>query len=405
MNQYMTPLRVSGDDRQAHTRSPWCSDRRQHPRDQATFLRVLVALGVLALGIAASSLFTREVPHPSADVMRRAALRMARAEEAVAEKRRQLGIPIDPALDPYLTGLIGAESSMLTTTIGDIVAKRTATSTAFAALFVRYFHELGLRPGDRIAIGASGSFPGILLAVLSACAETGVEPVLITSLGASEYGANIEGLSNAEMMALCRDAGVLPYMPAAISPGGDGDRGISSLYRLEPSDDLARYARRTARNLHVPFIGGESFEASFLSHLEVYEKAGPIRVFVNIGGADVNIGTGQVSLTRKPGLTLPSARKSRAQPTKESSAGVTTTEGAFVDADEGLLGYYLARGVPVIHFLNIKGLALQSGIAVDGNPKVPIPFELTHTRKKPAWPLVLGLLLAGVALAIRKPLG
>ncbi len=338
--------------------------------------------------------------------MRRAALRMARAEEAIAEKRLLLGITIDPALDPYRTGLIGAESSMLTTTIGDIVAKRTATSTSFAALFVRYFHELGLRPGDRIAVGASGSFPGILLAVLSACAETGVEPVVITSLGASEYGANIEGLSNAEMMATCKDASVLPYMPTAISPGGDGDRGISSLYRLEPSDDLARYARRTASSLHVPFIGGESFEASFLSHLEVYEKAGQIRAFVNIGGSDVNIGIGQASLTRKPGLSLPSARNSRAQPTKQPSAGATaTTEGAFVDAGEGLLGYYLARGVPVIHFLNIKGLALQSGIAVDGNSKAPIPFEVTHTRKKPAWPLVLGLLLAGAALAIRKPLG
>ncbi len=338
--------------------------------------------------------------------MRRAALRMARAEEAVADKRRLLGIPIDPALDPYRTGLIGAESSMLTTTIGDIVAKRTATSTSFAALFVRYFHELGLRPGDRIAVGSSGSFPGILLAVLSACAETGVEPVVITSLGASEYGANIEGLSNAEMMAICRDAAVLPYMPAAISPGGDGDRGISSLYRLEPSDDLARYARRTASSLHVPFIGGESFEASFLSHLEVYEKAGPVRAFVNIGGADVNIGTGQVSLTRKPGLILSPAWNSRAQSTKQlSAAPIATPERASVDAGDGLLGYYLARGIPVLHFLNIKGLAIQSGIAVDGNPKAPIPFEVTHTPKKPAWPLVLGLLLAGAALAIRKPLG
>ncbi len=361
---------------------------------------------MLALCLGATELLSRNEEHPAAIAMRAAARRMARAERAVAEKRRSLGIPIDASLDPYRTGLIGVETSMLTTTIGDIVAKRTTTNTAFAALFVRYFHELGLKPGDRIAVGASGSFPGILLAALSACAETGVEPVVITSIGASEYGANIEGLSNAEMMVACKDAGVLPYMPAAISPGADGDQGISSLYRLEPSDDLARYARRTARSLHVPFIGGESFEASFLSHLEVYEKAGPVRAFVNIGGADINIGIGQASLKRKPGLILPPAWNSRAQPTKQlSAAPIATPERASVDAGDGLLGYYLARGIPVLHFLNIKGLALQTGIAVDGYPEAPIPFEVTHTRKRPKWPLVLGLLLAGAALAIRKPLG
>jgi poly-gamma-glutamate system protein len=229
---------------------------------------------MLALGLVLTELLSLDVPHPAAETMRAAAQRMARAEHAVAEKRRSLGITIDPALDPYRTGLIGVETNMLTTTIGDIVAKRTTTNTAFAALVVRYFYELGLKPGDRIAVGSSGSFPGILLAVLSACAETGVEPVVITSIGASEYGANIEGLSNAEMMAACREAGVLPYMPAAISPGADGDRAISiPLQARAERRYIARYARSAASALKVPSSAGDGFDASFSSHLDVYEKA------------------------------------------------------------------------------------------------------------------------------------
>jgi len=373
-------------------------------KNRYTFIRVLIALAMLALGLGATELLARDEEHPAAGVMQKAAQRMARAEHAVAEKRRSLGITIDPALDPYRTGLIGVETNMLTTTIGDIVAKRTTTNTAFAALVVRYFYELGLKPGDRIAVGSSGSFPGILLAVLSACAETRVEPVVITSIGASEYGANIEGLSNAEMMAACREAGVLPYMPAAISPGADGDQGISSLYRLEPSDDIARYARSAASALKVPFVGGDGFDASFSSHLDVYEKAGPIKAFVNIGGADVNFGSDPASLRLKPGLILPSARKSGVEP--DGSGGARgSANSSEIQPPGGLLGYYLARGTPVLHFLNIKGLALQGGIPVDGDPEAPIPSEILHRRKKPAWTLVLGLLLAGAALAIRKPLG
>jgi len=351
---------------------------------------------MLALGLGATDLLSRDEEHPAAGTMRAAARRMALAERAVAEKRLSLGIVIDPALDPYRTGLIGVETSMLTTTVGDIVAKRTTTNTAFAALVVRYFYELGLKPGDRIAVGSSGSFPGSLLAVLSACAETGVEPVVITSIGASEFGANIEGLSNAEMMAACKEAGALPYMPAAISPGADGDLGISSLYRFEPSDDLARYARSTARALNVPFILGKDAEDSFAAHLEVYREAGPIKAFVNIGGADINFGSGTASLRLKPGLILPPARNSGGG--GSASVGNESVPG-------GIIGYYLARGVPAMHFLNIKGLALQSGIALDGDPGAPIPFDILHTRKKPMWTLVLGLLLAGAALAIRKPLG
>ena len=75
-----------------------------------------------------------------------------------------------------------------------------------------------------------------------------------------------------------------------------------------------------------------------------------------------------------------------------------------VDAQAGLIAYYLAKSIPVLHFLNIKGLAVQSGIPVDGDPRAPLPSSIVSTRKKLSWPLIVSLLIAGTALAIRKPL-
>ncbi len=388
---------------------------RRACRERRIYCRVVAAIVVLVLGFAGSEILTREVPHPASESMRRAAQRMARAEEAIAAHRPALGIEMDPALDPHRTGLIGVESSILTTTVGDIVAKRTVTSTAFAALVVRYFHDLELVPGEIVAVGSSGSFPGALLAVLAACAETGVQPIVITSIGASEFGANIEGLSDAEMMVAARDASALPYLPAAISPGGDGDRGISSLYRLEPSDDLARYARSLAARLNIPFVGGTDYESAFAAHLTVYERtaqslsaelpqkgisssaprASPIAAFINIGGADINFGSDSASLALKPGLIRPLPRE--LERGRESER--------YPARYGGLLGHYLAAGIPIIHFLNIKGLALQAGIPVDGDPRASLPASILNERKTPQWPVGLGLVLAFAALAIRKPLG
>ena len=391
----------------------------KHRQNPALFVRVLIALASLALGLVATELLAHNEPHPAAEAMNKAARRMAQAEAVVAKKRLAMGLPMDPTLDPYQTGLIGAESSILTTTVGDIVSKRTSTNTAFAALIVRYFHDIGLESGDRIAVGSSGSFPAILIAVLSACAETGVEPIVIASIGASEYGANIEGFSNAEIMAACRDAGVLPYMPIAISPGGEDDLGISSMYRLEPSDELAKYAQGVAKSLDIPLIQSPDLESSFRAHLEVYEKASPIKAFVNIGGADVNFGSGPASLKLKPGLIVSSARtrgtdlgklhKQVPRDPKKSARQETSSAGTMdanigLDAQAGLIAYYMAKSLPVLHFLNIKGLAVQSGIPVDGDPRAPLPSSIVTTRIKPSWPLLISLFLAGTALAIRKPL-
>ncbi|MDH7484263.1 MAG: poly-gamma-glutamate system protein [Spirochaetales bacterium] len=345
---------------------------------RATTLRVLLAVASLMGGILLARALVRYEEHPAVSVMRAAALRLQRAEQAIALTRRENGIPPDPENDPFSTGMIGLPSSPLTTTPGDIVAKRTSTHRAFAALAVRWFHELGLHPGDRIAIGASGSFPALLLAVLSACAETGIEPVVIPSLGASSYGANIPGFTNAEMLALLYRQGLLPYRVAALSPGGEGDRGISAYFSLEPRANLHEYALTLASRLGVPYIDEPNAAANRAQRLAIYSQGAPIRLFVNIGGADPNFGNDAASLRIRPGLVMPSAYS-------EQAAG-------------GLLGYFLGRGIPALHLLDIKSLALAHGIPVDGNPWGEIPPQILNFSRMPRWPLLLGVVLAASIL-------
>ena len=92
--------------------------------------------------------------------------------------------------DPWNCGLIGVEWSGITTTLGDLSSKRTACNPAWSIQFSRWYRELGLKPGDPIAIYSSSSFPGLLLNAVAAAEALELDPLLIVSLGASTWGAN-----------------------------------------------------------------------------------------------------------------------------------------------------------------------------------------------------------------------
>ena len=100
------------------------------------------------------------------------------------------GVPIDAVVDVNRTGLIGLGSSPITTSLGNLEAKRTTTNPDFAALVVMLLDQAGVRRGDAVAVGASGSFPALTVAALCAAESLGARALVIGSLGASEWGAN-----------------------------------------------------------------------------------------------------------------------------------------------------------------------------------------------------------------------
>lgn len=287
-------------------------------------------------------------PAPLGDQQIEAARLMARSLSSIRAMRLARGIRIDPALDPNGTGIIGDEFSPLTTSLGDVEAKRTSANPAFAAVVVKYFHEAGLSRGDVVAVGASGSFPALLLATLCASRVLELEPLVIYSIGASMYGANLPGFTFVDMLAGLRAGGLLPYTLTALSPGGRRDSGTGVLF-----DEDGTTLREEAQKSGVPIVEAATLAESIERRLEVYEKAAggrPIRCFVNTGGAAASFGGTDASLEVPNGLTM----RFPALPTSPT---------------RGLLFEFAARGIPVVHMLFVRGLARDNHLPYD-----PVPF-------------------------------
>lgn len=276
---------------------------------------------------------------------------MAGAIVAIRECRESRGIPLDPATDPNRTGLIGLETSPITTSAGRLEAKRTTTNPNFAGLVVSLLHEAGVRRGDAVAVGASSSFPALIVATLAAAEVMGLEPLVISSLGASEFGANIPGFNWADMEDCLRAAGVLDISPLARAVGGDEDVGRD----MSPEGRTLLESRIRAGGML--FLEESDLERNVASRMELYRKSSgskPIKAFVNIGGSWANIGTSSEVLKLRPGLT----------------------SDVFVPppAERGVLQAMAAEKIPVIHLLNIKGLCERYGLPWDPLP-LPEPGD------------------------------
>jgi poly-gamma-glutamate system protein len=322
------------------------------------------------------------VPFASRDRQLAAARRMKASLEAVKALRLSLGIPIEPDLDPNSTGIIGQEFTQLTTSLGVLEAKRTSTNPAFGALLVKYFEQAGLKQGDVVAVGASGSFPALIVATLSAARTLGLVPIVIYSVGASMYGANVPGFTFIEMLRRLSAQGLIPYELAAVSPGGDGDAGRGVVFGDRNGTLMA-----VAEHSGVPLIREESVAASVRRRLEVFDRhrgGRPIKCFVNIGGAAPNFGTTTASLQFPHGLVV--------------RAPVRST-----GAERGLIFEFATRGVPVIHLLNVRGLALDNGLPIDPVPLPPVGEGGVYYRRTvataPLWVAVVLSIALGVVVA------
>ena len=256
-------------------------------------------------------------------------------------------IEIEPE-DLNHTGLIGPAYSPLMTTMGDIAAKRTSLDPNFAAVLVKYYVNAGLKQGDTVAIGSSGSFPALAIASICACNALGLKAEVIVSIGASTYGATRVELSLPKMLSLLKEGGLIDFDLLAVSPGSEGDRGVGTMEGLlfENTRDTVM---EIANNSEVLVIDEQTLADSIGKRMELYGNN--VKLFVNIGGAGANIGSSMEYLNVKPGLSM----KLDAIPNSET---------------HGVLYEFASMGIPVVNLLNIKQIASDEGLAVDS---VPLP--------------------------------
>jgi poly-gamma-glutamate system protein len=310
----------------------------------------LVALAVLGLGLHTLVERTKEQkPQRHLEEKLGAASRALRCFEAIRLER--VGTPgaADRENDPEASGLIGQEHSLTTTDRGVLEAKLTSVNPNFAAVFVDYFRTLGLRPGDAVAISLTGSFPALNICILAAADELRLKPVVITSVGASMWGANDPEFSWLDVESLLRAKALLTARSVGASLGGSNDRGRG----MSPK---GRALLRTAIERNgVPLIDESTLDRSVQRRLEIYDReAGPgkIRAFVNVGGGSASVGDQMGADLVKPGVnrTLP----------------------LYNWSQRGVMQFYAHRGVPIIHVLNVESIARKYGLPVAPDRVPPV---------------------------------
>lgn len=300
---------------------------------------------------------------------------------AVRSYKEDLGIPMSED-DIHFTGMIGLPYSGITTTLGALEAKRTAAWPDMAALCVRMLYEAGVRPGDTVGAGFSGSFPGLDLAVVTACESMGVELICISSVGASTYGANNPELTFPEMLFRLEQDGLIRTKSAAVTMGGYHDTGSD----MDPT--LSAAIKERLADQGAELVEQPDFTTNLEFREALYEERGPIDCFIAVGGNLTSLGQGEEGVSLGQGVLRPTGTLQLSQ-------------------SSGLVQRYLARGLPVINLLNIKQIMADYSMPYDPPVWPPVGETAVYTivRYGRGW-MLLGLggcaALLGLCLYVRK---
>ncbi|MEO0138019.1 MAG: poly-gamma-glutamate system protein [candidate division WOR-3 bacterium] len=255
--------------------------------------------------------------------------------EQVKIQRLKLGILIDPVNDPNQTGLIGIEHSPITSEPGDLNAKLTTTNPNVAGALVELLKKCQLKEGDIIAVSFSGSFPALNLATLATIQTLNLQPLIITSVSSSMWGANIPEFTYLDMENLLYQKGFLKFRSLAASIGGLDDigRGLSPEGRNLIENAIKRN--------NITLLKSQNLEEAIDKKFKMYhEHAGnkEIACFINIGGG----------ATALAGYELPTGIL---DPLKYSF-------------HPGLAGKFLSKRIKVININNIHTLARRFNLPV-----------------------------------------
>ena len=195
------------------------------PEGASQVQRALVA-ALAVVGLVAVEVFPSEEQQPHYAEKMLAARKAQDALDVIRDASERRGLYLRAKTDPAASRLIGEVLSPITSGSGSLVSKQTSVNPNFAAVVVQWLKELRVKSGDVVAVGVSGSFPAMNVAVYSALHELGIEPIIISSTAASQWGANDPNFTWLDMEAVLRKNEVFPYKSVAASLGGVGDDAI-----------------------------------------------------------------------------------------------------------------------------------------------------------------------------------
>ena len=277
---------------------------------------------------------------PSYDSKVKAASLMKSAMDELKDHRMEQSVFIDIENDPNETGLVGGPYSLITTDEGDLDAKLTTLDPNFAAVVIDLMYQLGLKKNDTVAVLMTGSMPGANIAVLTACKALGLNPVTISSIGASQWGANQIDFTWLDMERILFEKELILSTSIAASIGGRNDMGrlLSVKGRNIILDNIKKH--------NIPLIKKDRLSDNIeerMNYLNKYSSIDSYDAIINVGGGVASLGTSFNLKLLSPGVV--------------SRADMNTigTEGGI----EGVFSKFINLNVLGLHILNIRPLIEQ----------------------------------------------
>ena len=319
------------------------------PSIQKTSILVVLSMVSLLCFIITMQIRTIDVS-PSYNHKIKAADLMERSMNALKEYRMGSGTFIDIENDPNETGLVGSPFSLITTDEGDLDSKLTTLDPNFSALIVDLMYQLELNEGDTVAVLMTGSMPGANIAVLTACEALGLKPISITSLGASQWGANQIDFTWLDMEAILHDNDFITSKSIAASIGGRNDMGrlLSPAGRNILIENI-RYHK-------IPLIRENRLANNIDERMRLFSSINPLESYkavINVGGGVASLGTSFNLKLLPPGIVR----------------RINIMDIARQGGIEGVLSKFLNLNVPGLHILNIRPLIEKFNM-----PFAPIPW-------------------------------
>lgn len=343
-------------------------------RPQTTSPRALLAIGITS-SIALAWLFLLgggSLNQSAAEV--RAARLAQDCFQAIKAERLRLGHAIDERFDPHRTGMIGEPISASTSKVAPLSAKQLSVNPNFAAAVVRMLQQAGVERGDTIAVGWTGSFPALNVALSAAIEAMELNPIVVSSALSSQYGANIDDFLWLDMEQHLAQAGLIHFRTMAMTIGGAADRAMGA------STDAKDVALRAQQRTNVGWLDAAKLSDSIDARMELYARRSldrPIAAYVNVGGGVASMG-GEAS-------TLRSGVNFRL---KSASANPDCVAARFASQKN-----------PIIHLAHARSLAESYGLNTDLSQLPAAGVGAYFDRRQPSRCLA-ALLLAGITMLL-----
>ncbi|OHD72038.1 MAG: hypothetical protein A2W19_03605 [Spirochaetes bacterium RBG_16_49_21] len=265
---------------------------------------VTAILAVIVLIIVESFKLNLKQPYYREKI--RAARYMLQAMDIIKQHRVKNIGPINKAIDPLHTGLIGVLSSPITSTTVDIDSKLISLNPNWAAVIVSMLKEAKVRNGSTVAVSFTGSFPAMNLAVLSAAKAMNLRLIIITSVAASTWGANIPNFTWLDMEHVLNEKQFCTYRTAAASLGGVRDNALGM------SEPGKRILRETILKYKIILLEFDDMKKNVDERMAIYRewaKETQIGAYINVGGGTVAIGSFIGKMRYKAGLNIRAPRR------------------------------------------------------------------------------------------------